>query len=92
MTQMEEYRQAEAVLRDALRACPEEDLLTEGELRKQGIEPHRFSPEFEKKMKALIRQQRRKEWLKKHGVKSGGLIAALVSLVFGDLPDPDDLK
>ena len=72
----------EAMLRSAFRDhCEEEELPTEEELRAMGVEPHRFSPEFEKKMEKLIKKMRRKEWREKHrrGIRQ---LAAMLAVVF----------
>lgn len=91
MNQNSDEKQRNEWLRSALQNCPEEEeLLTEEEMRARGIEPHSFSPDFEKKMNKLLKTQRRKEWLRKHG-KEGGLAAAIALLLLGETPDIDDL-
>lgn len=91
MNQNSKDKQRNELLRSALQNCPEEEeLLTEEEMRARGIEPHSFSSEFEKKMKKMIRTQRRREWLRKYG-KKGGMAAAIALLLLGEKPDIDDL-
>lgn len=52
----------EAMLRSAFQDHrEEEELPTEEELRARGVEPHQFSPEFERKMEKLTKEMRRKE-------------------------------
>lgn len=72
----------EAMLRNAFQDHHEEETLSpEEELRVMGVEPHQFSPEFERKMEKLIRKARRKEWREKHrkGIRQ---LAAMVAVVF----------
>lgn len=72
----------EAMLRNAFQDHHEEETLSpEEELRVMGVEPHQFSPEFERKMEKLIRKARRKEWREKHrkGIRQ---LAAIVAVVF----------
>lgn len=71
----------EAMLRSALRDHREEALLTEEELRAQGMELHRFSPEFEQKMEKLIRKASKKERRMQRG-KRGWRIAAMFTTVW----------
>lgn len=57
-------------------------LQTEAALRADGIEPHVFSPSFERRMEKLLRRQRRAAWREKHQ-KMVGRMAASAALVIG---------
>ena len=59
----------EEMLQSALKEHTKNDaseLKTEDELLKEGTVPHRFSPDFERKMKRLIGKERRSLWRKLH--------------------------
>lgn len=70
---------------DAQVESSDDPLRAEEELRVDGIEPHTFSPAFERKMERLIRRQRRAAWCEKHGrtVKRIAASAALFVVVAG---------
>lgn len=71
----------EVMLRNAFQDHREEDLLTEEELRAQGVEPHQFSPEFERKTEKLIKRTGRKQWRETHR-KGLRHLAAMLAVVF----------
>ena len=83
MKQNRNEDQFDAMLRSAFHdhaKTMERELETQEELQAQGIAPHQFSPEFERKMKLLTKKTKGNVW---RGPKSkwGQYIAAAVAVV-----------
>lgn len=72
----------EAMLRSAFQEHREEEALpTEKELQDMGVEPHQFSPEFERKMEKFLRKAQRKERRLSHQKRFHHVAAVFVAVI-----------
>ena len=74
----------DAMLRSAFQdyaKAAKPELETREELRARGVELHAFSPEFEGKMKKLIRKTKRKAWWRDHRKRIQHTAAMFVALI-----------